>query len=60
MTRARKHCKFDQCESCEYHHKRNDWIRDSECVNSLEDGFDEDGKRKMEDQRDFDREGPDD
>ena len=24
MSRARKHCKFEQCESCAYHSKRND------------------------------------
>ena len=60
MSKARKHCKFDKCESCEYHRKRNNWIRDSESVDTLDDGFDENGRRKTEDQRDLDREAPDD
>ena len=59
MSRARKDCKFMECESCAYHHKRNDWIRDSESMDSLDEDIDENGKKKTEDQRDLAREAPD-
>ena len=59
MSRARKHCKFEQCESCAYHHKRNDWIRDSESIDSLDEDIDKNGRKKNEDQRDLAREAPD-
>ena len=35
MSRARKHCKVDNCMSCEYHHNRNRVIWDSDSVNSI-------------------------
>ena len=50
MSRAKKHCKFKESEACRIHHERNEWIRDSESVDSLDEDIDENGRRKNKDQ----------
>ena len=34
MSKAKKHCKFDECESYRFHHERNDKEQDSDSVDS--------------------------
>ena len=35
MSKARKHCKFKNCKSCEHHHNRDEAIWDSNSVDSV-------------------------
>ena len=56
MSRARKDCTYEKCESCDFHHRQNNKVRDSDSVDSLSE---EERQYSTEDRRDLAVEKPD-